>query len=329
MTSNAKVVITDHIGAGNDIERGILAGLAELVVLDTAGPDGFLAAAADCDGLINLLAGPITSETMAAMPNCKIIARYGIGVDTIDLEAATAAGVIVTNNPAYCLEEVAEHAIAMMLAAVRKVPFYDRHVRAAGWNGMAGAPIRRLAGKTLGLVGFGNIARLVARRAAAFDMRVVFYDPFVDDPVVGHAEKRQFDELLEQADVVSVHTPLTAATRGLIGDDAFARMKPSAFLLNVSRGPIVDTMALVRALDNGSIAGCAVDTTDPEPLPQTHPLRGRDNVVLTPHVAWYSEESRHELQSGAPSEVRRVLEGVWPKNVVNPAVRKNNRAGIS
>ncbi|RUM99503.1 C-terminal binding protein [Pseudaminobacter arsenicus] len=328
MTSKAKVVITDHIGAGNDVERGILSDLAELVVLDTAIPEAFLNDAADCDGLINLLAGPITSETMAAMPRCKIIARYGIGVDTIDLEAATRAGIIVTNNPAYCLEEVAEHAVGLMLAAVRKVPLYDRQVRAAGWNGMAGAPVLRLAGKTLGLVGFGNIARLVAKRATAFDMRVVFFDPFVDNDASGQAEKCHLDELLEQSDVISVHVPLTAGTRGLIGDDAFARMKPSAFLLNVSRGPIVDTMALVRALDHGAIAGCALDTTDPEPLPQAHPLYGRDNVVLTPHVAWYSEESKRDLQSGAPSQVRRVLEGVWPANVVNPAVRGVNRAGI-
>jgi D-3-phosphoglycerate dehydrogenase / 2-oxoglutarate reductase len=258
---------------------------------------------------------------MAKMPKCQIIARYGIGVDTINLTAATEAGIIVTNNPTYCVEEVAEHAMALILASARKIPFYDRQVREGEWSVPSGKPIFRLSGKTLGLVGFGNIARQVATRAAAFGMRVVFSDPFVAAGRHGvPGEKIEFDALLRDADIISVHPPLTPQTRGIIGDSAFAMMKPSAMLINVARGPIVDTAALLRALDAKRIAGCALDTTDPEPLPDPHPLRKRDNVIITPHAAWYSDEAMAGLQAGAPAEVRRVLSGEWPVNIVNPAV---------
>jgi D-3-phosphoglycerate dehydrogenase len=187
----------------------------------------------------------------------------------------------------------------------------------------------RLHGRTLGLVGFGNIARQVALRARAFGMRVVFADPFVKAaPPDTPATKRELDELLRESDFVSVHPPLAPETRGMIGDAALAKMKPTAFLVNCSRGPVVDTAALVRALDAKAIAGCALDTVDPEPLPDPHPLRGRDNVILTPHVAWYSEQALVGLQAGAPNEVRRVLTGEWPVNVVNRGVKGKNRAGL-
>jgi D-3-phosphoglycerate dehydrogenase len=329
VTGKAKVVLTDYVWESLDVEHQTLDGVATLVALRTKKPDEFLAEAADCDALLNTYAGPITAEVMARMPRCKIIARYGIGVDTIDLEAATAAGIIVTNNPAYCIEEVAEHTLALLLAGARKVALYDRLVRAGRWEVPPGKPMFRLVGRTLGLVGFGNIARAVAVRALAFGLRVVYHDPFVDPGQVSlRAEPRDLDALLPEADFVSVHPPLTPETRGLMGDAAFARMKPTAFLINCARGPIVDTAALVRALDAGRIAGCALDTTDPEPLPDPHPLRGRDNVLITPHAAWYSEQAMVGLQAGAPGEVRRVLTGEWPVHVVNRAVRGQNRAGL-
>jgi D-3-phosphoglycerate dehydrogenase len=264
--------------------------------LQTKKPDEFIAQAADCDALLNTYAGPITAEVMARMQKCKIIARYGIGVDTIDLDAATAAGIIVTNNPTYCIEEVAEHTMALLLACARTVAF-------------------------------GNIARQVAVRAAAFGMRVIFSDPFVNEGV-GAARSVTLDTLLGESDFVSLHPPLTPQTRKMIGEDALGKMKRTAWLINCSRGPIVDTDALVRALDASKIAGCALDTTDPEPLPDPHPLRGRENVVINPHVAWYSEKAMEGLQAGAPEEVRRVLTGQWPVNVVNRAVRGKSRAGL-
>jgi D-3-phosphoglycerate dehydrogenase len=322
-----KVVLTDYVWESLDVEKKTLGDLAELVALKTKKPEEFIEAAADCDALLNTYAGPITAEVMAKMPKCRIIARYGIGVDTIDLEAATKAGIIVTNNPTYCIEEVAEHTLALILACARKVALYDRLVRAGRWEVPPGKPMFRLAGRTLGLVGFGNIARQVAKRAAAFDMRVLFADPFVEASAP-EATKVELEALLRESDFVSVHPPLTPVTRGMIGDEALAKMKPTAFLVNCARGPVVDTAALVRALDAKKIAGCALDTIDPEPLPDAHALRGRDNVIATPHVAWYSEQALVGLQAGAPAEVRRVLSGEWPVNVVNRAVKGKNRAGL-
>jgi D-3-phosphoglycerate dehydrogenase / 2-oxoglutarate reductase len=325
----AKVVITDYVWESLDVERKTLGELAELVAMKTKKPEEFLDAAKDCDALLNTYAGPITAEVMGKMPKCRIIARYGIGVDTIDLEAATRAGIIVTNNPTYCIEEVAEHTMALLLACARKIAFYDRMVRSGRWEVPPGKPIYRLVGKALGLVGFGNIARAVAVRAAAFGMRVLYADPFVKDGQFDSPGKKvELDALLRESDFVSLHPPLTPDTRRMMNDQAFAKMKPSAFLVNCSRGPVVDTEALVRALDAKKIAGCALDTTDPEPLPDPHPLRGRDNVIVAPHAAWYSEQAMAGLQAGAPGEVRRVLTGEWPLNVVNRAVKGKNRAGL-
>jgi D-3-phosphoglycerate dehydrogenase len=324
-----KVVITDYVWETVDVERQILREIADVVPLKVRVVAEFESEAADCDALLNTYVGPITADVMAAMPKCTIIARYGIGVDTIDLRAATAAGIIVTNNPTYCIQEVAEHTMALLLACCRKVPFYDRLIRNGRWEVPPGKPMFRLEESTLGLVGFGNIAREVARRATAFGMRVLYADPLVaQEQVSTPGTKVELQQLLEDADFVSLHTPLTAVTRNMIDDAALALMKPTAYLINCARGAVVDSGALVRALDSRRIAGCALDTTEPEPLPDTHPLRGRENAILSPHVAWYSEHAMKGLQAGAPGEVRRALSGEWPINVVNPEVRKRNRAGI-
>ncbi len=329
MAANAKVVLTDYVWESLDVERKTLEGLANLIPLQSRKPEEFLAEAADCDALLNTYAGPITAEVMSRMPKCKIIARYGIGVDTIDLDAATQAGIIVTNNPTYCIEEVAEHTMAMLLACGRKVAFYDRLVRSGRWEVPPGKPMIRLAGSTLGLVGFGNIARHVAKCAAGFGMQVLYADPFVNaGQFDAPGKKTDLTDLLNRADFISLHPPLMPQTRKMMNDELFAHMKPTAYIINCSRGPLIDTDALVRALDARKIAGCALDTTDPEPLPDPHPLRGRENVIINPHAAWYSEQAMVGLQAGAPSEVRRVLTGVWPVNVVNRAVKSKNRAGL-
>ena len=329
MAAKAKVVLTDYVWESLDVEKKILGDLADLKPMQTKKPAEFLAEAADCDALLNTYAGPITADDMAKMPKCKIIARYGIGVDTIDLDAATKAGIIVTNNPTYCIEEVAEHAMALLLAAARKTAFYDRQVRAGQWAVPPGKPLFRLSGSTIGLVGFGNIARQVAVRAAAFGMKVLFADPFIQAGQFKEpGRKVDLDELLRESDYVSLHPPLTPETRKMINDDAFGKMKPTAVLVNCARGPVIDTDALVRALDAKKIAGCALDTVDPEPLPNPHPLRDRENVIINPHAAWYSEQAMVGLQAGAPNEVRRVLSGEWPINVVNKAVKGKSRAGL-
>ncbi len=329
MAAKAKVVLTDYVWESLDVENRTLGDLADLIPLRTKTPEEFLGEAADCDALLNTYAGPITAEVMARMPRCKIIARYGIGVDTIDLDAATRAGIIVTNNPTYCIEEVAEQTMALILSAARKIAFYDRMVRSGRWEVPPGKPMFRLAGRTLGLVGFGNIARQVAVRASSFGMQVVYSDPFVKQGQFAEPGKSvDLDTLLRGADFVSLHPPLTPQTRKMIGDEALGKMKPTAVLVNCARGPVVDTEALVRALDSGKIAGAALDTVDPEPLPNPHPLRGLENVILTPHTAWYSEQAMAGLQAGAPGEVRRVLSGEWPLNVVNKAVKGKSRAGL-
>ena len=329
MSSKAKVVLTDYVWSSIDVERKILDGVAEVVPLQTKQPAEFLNDAKDCDALLNTYAGPITAESMEQMPKCKIIARYGIGVDTIDLDAATKFGIIVTNNPTYCVEEVAEHTMALLLSAARKVTFYDRRVRAGEWAVPPGKPMFRLAGCTLGLIGFGNIARQVAVRAAAFGMRVLFSDPYVAQGQCKEpGTKVELPQLYKESDYLSLHAPAMAQTRQMINDEAFAQMKAGSILVNCGRGALVDTDALVRALDQGKIGGCALDTTDPEPLPNPHALRGRDNVIINPHAAWYSEQAMVGLQMGAPTEVRRVLTGEWPVNVVNRAVKEKNRAGL-
>ena len=329
MQTKAKVVLTDYVWESLDVEREILDGLGDLIPLQVTDPEAFFPAAADCDALLNTYGGPITADVMTRMPRCKIIARYGIGVDTIDLNAATEAGIIVTNNPTYCIEEVAEHTLAMMLSAARKITFYDRQVRGGGWAVPPGKPMFRVAGSTCGLIGFGNIARRVATVAAALDMRVLYFDPFVEQGQFdAPGQKAELSEVLEQADYLCIHAPLTPQTRGMLNTETFSQMKPTAVLINCSRGPIVDTADLIEALNAGQIAGCALDTTDPEPLPDDHTLRTRENVIINPHAAWYSEGAMEGLQRGAPSEVRRVLEGRWPVNVVNRAVKGQNRAGL-
>ena len=329
MTALAKVVLTDYVWESLEVEKKTLAGLGELFPMQSKKPEEFLAEAADCDALLNTYAGPITAADMAKMPKCKIIARYGIGVDTIDLDAATAAGIIVTNNPTYCIEEVAEHTMALLLSAARKITFYDRAVRAGTWAVPPGKPIQRLAGSTLGLVGFGNIARQVAVRAAAFGMKVLFADPFVKEGQFKEpGTKVELPELYKQSDFISLHPPLLPQTRGMINDETLGSMKPNVVIINCSRGPVINTDALVRALDAKKIGGAALDTTDPEPLPNPHALRGRENVIINPHAAWYSEQAMVGLQAGAPSEVKRVLSGEWPINVVNKAVKGKSRAGL-
>src|SRR6266550_4685421 len=197
MGGKAKVVLTDYVWESLDVENETLEGIADLVALQTKKLEDFLAEAADCDALLNTYAGPITADAMARMQKCKIIARYGIGVDTIDLDAATQAGIIVTNNPTYCIEEVAEHAMSLLLACARKVAAYDRLVRGGRWELPPGKPMFRLSGRTLGLVGFGNIARQVAVRAAAFGMRILFADPVVQEGAEFPGKKMELQGLLQ------------------------------------------------------------------------------------------------------------------------------------
>lgn len=314
-----KVVVTDSVFPHLEVERRILGQIgAELVALQAHRDEELLEAVRDADGLLVCFA-PVTRRVVEAAKRCRVIARYGIGVDNVDVTTATARGIVVTNVPDYCVEEVSDHTLAFVLACARRVVWLDRKVRAGRWDARDAVPIRRLSGQTLGLVGLGKIPRLVARKAQAFGLRVLGFDPYVDPSVMREigVEPVGLRALLERSDYVSVHTPLTPQTEGLVDEAALRWMKPTAYLINTARGRIVDEAALVRALAKGWIAGAALDVLPTEPPPADDPLRKLENVILTPHVAFYSEESLQELQRKAAEEVARVLTGQPPRYPVN------------
>ena len=263
----------------------------------------------------------VTADLIRQMKRCRIISRFGIGVDNVDIPAATQAGIVVTKVPDYCIDEVSDHALALLLALVRKIPFANARVQAGRWEMPAVVPIHRLRGTVLGLVGFGRIPQLVAPKVQAFGMRVLAFDPYIPEAVMKRAgvDKVEFTELLERSDYISIHTPLVPETHHMFNAEAFRRLKPSAYLVNTARGPIVDQAALALALDQRQLAGAALDVLETEP-PTSSPLLGRDNVIFTPHTGFYSEESLLELQTKAAEEVVRVLEGEAPLNPVNPEV---------
>jgi D-3-phosphoglycerate dehydrogenase len=274
--------------------------------------------AADADALLVTYA-KITAEMIRQMNRCRIISRFGIGVDNVDIAAATSAGIVVTKVPDYCIDEVSDHALAMLLALVRKIPYANSLVHAGRWEMPAVVPIHRLRGSVLGLVGFGRIPQLIAPKAQAFGLKVIAFDPYIPMDVMRRArvEKVEFDELLKRSDYVSIHSPLLPETRHLFNADVFRKMKPTAYLVNTARGPIVDEAALAHALDAQQIAGAALDVLSQEP-PAGSPLFGRNNVILTPHTSFYSVESLVELQVKAAEEVVRVLTQQTPRNPVNP-----------
>ncbi len=312
------VVVTDSVFPSLDIERSVLGSMgARLIPLQATREEELLEAVADADGLLVCYA-PVTQRVIERAARCRVIARYGIGVDNVDLQAAAARGIVVTNVPDYCIEEVSDHALALVLACARRVVHLDRLVHTGRWDPKDARPIRRLQGQVLGLVGFGKIPRRVAAKAAGVGLISVTFDPFVDAATcAAHgAKKVDFSTLLAEADFVSVHAPLTAQTRGLIGEPELRQMKPTAFLINTARGPVVSEAALVRALQAGWIGGAALDVVETEPLPPTHPLMTLPQVLLTPHVAFYSQESMQELQRKAAEEVARVLTGHSPRYAV-------------
>jgi D-3-phosphoglycerate dehydrogenase len=261
----------------------------------------------------------INAGMIREMKKCRIISRFGIGVDNVDLEAATKQGIVVTKVPDYCIDEVSDHAMALLLSLIRKIPFSSGRAHAGRWEMPAVTPIHRLRGTVLGLVGFGRIPQLVAPKAKAFGMRVMAYDPYVPLNVMEQAGvgRLEFPELLKISDYISIHSPLTPETRHLFSTAVFNQMKPGALVVNTSRGPVVDEAALAAALDARQIGGAALDVLEQEP-PVSSPLFGRDNVILTPHTSFYSVESLEELQTKAAEEVVRVLSGQPPLNPVNP-----------
>ena len=284
-----------------------------IVMSENSSEEAILEVARDADAILVTYA-VLSANLIRQLSKCKVISRMGIGVDNIDLPTAAECGVTVTYVPDYCIHEVSDHAMAMLLALARKVPLSNQLVQAGRWEMPAVVPIHRLKGAVLGLVGFGNIPRCVAPKAKAFGLEVIASDPYAPDEVFAEhsVERVSFDELLQRSDFVSVHAPATPETVGLMNADAFRAMKKTALVINTARGPLVSENDLVAALDAGEIGGAGLDVVESEPLSADSPLLGRDNVILSPHTAFYSVEALEELQTKAASDAARVLAGEAP-----------------
>jgi D-3-phosphoglycerate dehydrogenase / 2-oxoglutarate reductase len=315
MMTAFKVVLTDQVFPTVEVEREMLRAIdAEIEILDDSSHETIARRATDADALLTTYAA-IDARLMESLVRCRIIARYGIGVDNIDLDAAKERGIVVTNVPDYCVDEVADHTIALLLTATRKIVAGDRVVRSGGWGISELRPIHRLRSRTLGLIGFGHIGRAVSVRANALGLSVKIYDPYIAETATEGLDVRRvddFDELLRQSDIVSVHAPLVPATSGMFDATAIAKMKDGAVLINTSRGPIVETAAVTDALRAGRLGAAALDVFDSEP-PDAAAIEGLDNLVATPHSAFYSEESIQESQRKAAEAIVDVLQGRAPR----------------
>jgi D-3-phosphoglycerate dehydrogenase len=317
MASRLKVVVTDQVFPDVDREREILAEIdADLIVADGT-RDGALAAARDADALLNTYLG-IDADFIAGLERCRIVARYGIGVDNVDLAAAAAAGVTVTNVPDYCVEEVALHAATMIFALVRRLSDSERWYAQGAWGVDGIRPVRRLSELTVGLLGYGRIARKVAAIMRAAGARVIAHDPVVTETDDG-TDLVSVDELLQRSDVLSLHAPLTAETRGIVNADAIARMPQGGYLVNTSRGPLVVMSDLVDALRSRRLAGAGLDVFEVEP-PDVEAIGDVPGLLATPHTAFYSEAALRESQTKAATQIVKVLTGQAPDYpVASPA----------
>ncbi len=318
------VLVTDYTWSSTDPEAKVLAEVgAELLVAKTGSEEELLSLVPRADAILTCFR-KVSAAVISAGPKLQVVGRYGIGVDNIAVDEATRLGIPVTNVPAYCLDEVAEHVLALLLASARQVVRYHNAVHEGNWSLQTGMPLFRVRGRTLGIVGFGKIGQTLAQKARALGLRIVIYDAYVSDEVVRQhdVERLSLDDLLAQSDFISLHTPLTPETRGLLNAERLRKMKPTAYIVNTARGGIIDHTALTQALQEHWIAGAALDVFDPEPLPADHPLLALPNLITTPHTAFYSEESVVELETQAAQNVAAILSGRRPASVVNPDVLK-------
>lgn len=317
-----KIVITECDHDGFDPERSVTGPAGVELVLTQSRTAGELVVNAAGAGAILVQYAQITAEVMDALPSLRAIGRYGVGVDSVDVDAATARGIAVCNVPDYGTESVSDHAIALTLAVARGIPRLDRGLRAGAFDLVAVRPLFQTRGRVFGVIGMGLIGTATARKAAGLGYEVIGFDTAAEP---GAATFRGFasvglDELLERSQVISLHTPLTEQTRGMIGVRELALMREDALVVNTSRGGVIDTDALVTALAEGQIRGAAIDVHEAEPLPPDHPLTTFDSVVLTPHLAWYTEESYFELKRRTVENVIEVCANRAPRTIVNPQV---------
>lgn len=315
-----KVVMTDDRHKIYEEEKLVLKSIdAEIIIANCNTVQEVIDTCKDADGIMVNLA-PMPAEVIKQLEKCKIISRYGVGFDNVDVAACTQKGIYLANVPDYCAEEVSDQALALLMACARKVARRDAQVRAGQWNIGKADPIYRIAGKTFTFLGFGTIGRCLFRKIKGFNFsRILIYDPFIDAETIRSmgAEKVEWEEAFRAADFISVHMPLNDKTRGIINASAFKMMKPTAIIVNTSRGPVIDEKALIDALINGRINSAGLDVHCKEPLDKDSPLMKIQNCVLTDHVGWYSEEAMSELKRKVAENVKDVLISGKPKYPVN------------
>ena len=312
-----KIVITDCDHPSVEIERTILSEIdPEFILAYCNTEDEVIEVAKDADGIINQYA-PITRRVIESLKRCKVIARYGVGVDNIDIEAATEYGIIIANVPDYCVDEVSTHTMALILSCARGITLLDSKISEKIWDFTLAKPLFRTKGKTLGLFGLGKIARAVAQKASGFGFKIIAYDPYISK-VNGEIKLVKFPQLLSDSDFISIHTPLTDKTRHSFGESELKTMKKTAYLINTARGPIIDERNLYVALKERWIAGAALDVMEKEPPDWENILPKLNNLIITPHISFYSEESYVELKTKTAKAVLSVLKGGLPRAMVNP-----------
>jgi D-3-phosphoglycerate dehydrogenase len=325
-----KVLITDYVWPSTDPEREVLeaAGI-ELVIAPDASESTLADLAQDVDAIMFCFA-QVTGKVLEAATKCKIAARYGIGVDNLDIPKATELGMVVTNVPDYCMDEVTDHALGMILSLNRRLVPHTRAVVAGGWNDVVlNEPMHRTRGATLGIVGFGRIGRSLAAKAVGFGMNILTFDPLIEAGTeVDGASAVSLDELLRKSDFVSLHVPLIPATENMISAPELAKMKPGSIIVNCSRGGLIDEDALAASLASGHTAGAGLDVVEPTPPDPSSALLKQENVIITPHTAFFSQASTLELERRTAQEVIRVLNGETPENWINPEVKGKTRVGI-
>ncbi|NVO14945.1 MAG: C-terminal binding protein [Rhodoplanes sp.] len=312
--SKIKIVVCDSPFPSLDPAKEALARLDPIVVqAKSASAEDILAEAKDADGILVTYA-KLPGDLLRQCKKLKVIGRFGLGVDNIDIPAAKELGIVVTYVPDYCLHEVSDHAMALLLSIARKIPLANTSVQSGEWKMPVVVPLRRFNTQTLGLIGFGGIPRSLAPKAQSFGFKVIASDPFLPKEMFDAAkvESVTLDELYARSDLISVHAPLMPQTRGLVNDDAFAKMKQGVMIVNTARGPLIDEDALVRALDSGKVAAAGLDVVTTEPLPKDSKLLGRGNVVITPHTGFYSVEALLELETKCAKDVASVLSGEKP-----------------
>lgn len=317
-----RIVVTDHPFPNLDATMSVLRSLdADVVVVQCKSEEELLGLVRDADAILNTYV-KITGRVIEQLGRCRIVARYGIGVDNVDIAACTSRGIVVTNVPDYCVDEVSDHALALLLCLARKVNQLDGAVKNGIWTYVPFQPMFRLRGRVLGLVGFGKIARQLASKARALGLEIAAYDPYIPAERIAAENAMPVDltRLVEISDFISVHCPLTPETSGLIGEALLKRMKPTACLINTARGGIVEERALFELLRSKRIAGAALDVLSGEGPSVSAALRDLDTLIVTPHAAFYSEESVVELQKKAATQVVKVLTGQHPDYPVNPSV---------